>query len=266
MYIHVASMCGNLISPGLSSLIMERVGPWPCIWIGNALLTTSAVLFLFLPETLHHKRSREEVEETEPSDIKSRMRHTLSQFKESLSLLKSLSLLLLICSVFSMMPTSYATLYFMAQFMSLRYGIKLSQTGYVQSAYGVCQLIQAFVILPWISKVLLRNMAPSKPDPDDEHDRKHDREHYRDLALARWSGGFLIIGSLALAIAPSLPGFIFGLILMALGSAYSSLARSFMSLFVDPEHTSRLFTLVGSKLASSIIHICFCQSSKLIPA
>ena len=266
MYIHVASMCGNLISPGLSSLIMERVGPWPCIWIGNALLTTSAVLFLFLPETLHHKRNREEVEETEPSDIKSRMRHTLSQFKESLSLLKSLSLLLLICSVFSMMPTSYATLYFMAQFMSLRYGIKLSQTGYVQSAYGVCQLIQAFVILPWISKVLLRNMSPSKPDPDDEHDREHDREHYRDLALAQWSGGFLIIVSLALAIAPTLPGFIFGLILMALGSAYSSLARSFMSLFVDPEHTSRLFTLVGSKLASSIIHICFCQSSKLIPA
>ncbi len=240
MYIHVSSMCGNLISPALSSLMMGRTGPWPCLYVGAALLTTGAILFLFMPETLHHKSVQEQAEGTEsPSDTKSWISHTFDRFKESLSIINSISLLLLILSTFISMPVAYSMLQFMAQFLSKRYDIKLSQTGYVQSVNGVCQLIQAFVILPWLSKLILSSATPAKIRASDEH--------HRDLGLARLSGGILILGSLTLGLAPTLPVFIFGLVLLTLGSAYNSLGRSLMSLYVDPEHTSRLFTLVGSK-------------------
>lgn len=260
MRIHVASMCGNLISPALCSLMMQRTGPWPCIWVGNSLLILAAVLFLFLPETLHHKQDQEAVEvETEPLDIKARIRHSFARFKESLSLLHSVPLLLLMLATLVAMPIPYATLYFMVQYLSKRYGIKLSQTGYVQSVYGALQLIHAFVILPWVSKVLLNSALPGKasPAPGNESHREHHLEHRRDLTLLRSSGVFLVVGFLILGLASTLPGFVFGLVLLALGSAYNSITRSIMSLYVDPEHTSRLFTLVGSKLPPLCRSPCF---------
>lgn len=239
MYIHVASMCGNLLSPSLSSFMLGRVGPWPCIWVGNALLATAGILFLFMPETHHHKQQQEdEIEETQSTDLRSWIAHTVSRLKHSLSMLKSVSLLLLIVSLFSSIAVPYSMLSFMAQFISARYGIKLSQTGYVQTIYGVCQIVHCFVLLPWLTKVLISRSMPVKLRAKDEP--------HRDLSLARWSGGVCIVGGLALGIAPTLPGFIFGLVLMALGSAYSSLCRSLMTLYVDNEHTSRFFSLVGS--------------------
>ncbi|RYP78324.1 hypothetical protein DL769_003202 [Monosporascus sp. CRB-8-3] len=238
MRIHVASIGGSLSSPTLGSLMMGRTGPWPCLWVGISLVATGAISFLFLPETLHHKQQAEEAQEVETAGIRSRITHTLDQFKESLSIVKSPSLVLLILVIFGATPVNYSVLQFMAQFISKRYGIKLWQTGYVQTLYGVSHVFQAFIILPWLSRALLRSTTPAKLRASDER--------HRDLSLARWSFGILVVGSLLLSLAATLPGFVFGLIVMALGSAYSSLVRSLMSLYVDPEHTSRLFSLVGS--------------------
>ncbi|RYP52755.1 hypothetical protein DL768_002184 [Monosporascus sp. mg162] len=192
-----------------------------------------AVAFMWV----HVASQGEEAQEVETAGIKSRIAHTLEQFKESLSIVRSPSLVILILVIFVAMPVNYSVLQFMAQFTSKRYGIKLSQTGYVQTVYGVSHVFQAFIILPWLSRALLRSTTPAKLRASDEH--------HRDLSLARWSFGILVVGSLLLGLAATLPGFVFGLIVMALGSAYSSLVRSLMSLYVDPEHTSRLFSLVG---------------------
>ncbi|RYP41102.1 hypothetical protein DL767_001263 [Monosporascus sp. MG133] len=237
MWVHVASVGGSLSSPTLGSLMMGRTGPWPCLWVGISLVTTGAISFLFLPETMHHKQQREEAQEAETGGGKPRIARTLDQFKESLSIVRSPSLVLLILVVFVAVPVNYSVLQFMAQFTSKRYGIKLSQTGYVQTLYGVSHVFQAFIILPWLSRALLRNTTPARLRASDEH--------HRDLSLARWSFGILVVGALLLGLAATLPGFVFGLIVMGLGSAYSSLVRSLMSLYVDPEHTSRLFSLVG---------------------
>ncbi|RYP10649.1 hypothetical protein DL764_000533 [Monosporascus ibericus] len=238
MWVHVASVGGTLSSPTLGSLMMGRTGPWPCLWVGISLVTTGAISFLFLPETLHQKQQGEEAEEVETVGIKSPIAHTLDEFKEALSIIRSRSLVLLILVVFVAMPVNNSVSQFMAQFTSKRYGIKLSQTGYVQTLYGVSHVFQAFIILPWLSRAILRSTTPAKLRASDEH--------HRDLLLARWSFEMLVVGTLLLGLANTLPGFVFGLIVMALGSAYSSLVQSLMTLYVDPEHTSRLFSLVGS--------------------
>ena len=239
MRIHVFSMCGNLLSPSLSALMMGRAGPWACIWLGIALLILTAILFVFVPETLRYLHDREtEADEAETPNMKSRIIHAFSRFKESISIIKSPSLLFLILSLFAARAIDYSMFQFMAQFVSKRYGIKLSQTGYIQTVYGACHLVMAFVVLPWLSKVLVRSTTPARLRSKDEH--------HRDLTLARSFYGVQVVSSFILGLARALPGFVFGLVVMALGSASTSLTRSLMSLYVDPEHTSRLFTLVAS--------------------
>ncbi|KAI1413263.1 MFS general substrate transporter [Hypoxylon sp. FL1857] len=241
MRLHVASLAGNLLSPAISSIMMERMGPWPSIWTAIVLLVVAGIGFLFVPETLKHQRNHEDaqepVEEPEATGLKSRVSHVVARFKESLSILKSPSLIILLLTCLGSGPVLAATLQFMAQFISKRYDIRLAQTGYVQSTYGVAQVIQAFLILPWLTRHIMKSTTPARFRVPDEH--------HRDLSLARWSFGFLAVGVLVLGLAPTLAAFVFGLLLMALGSSFGSLNKSLMSLYVDPEHRSRLFSLVG---------------------
>ncbi|KAI8961983.1 MFS general substrate transporter [Daldinia sp. FL1419] len=267
MRVHVASLCGNLGAPALSSAIMAKVGSWPPIWIAFAVTASSGIAFLFVPETLKHQPDQqidhraENVEDEGASGLKSRVSHVVFQFKESLSMLKSSSLILLLLTCLGSPPVVYSTLQFMAQFLSKRYGIELYKTGYVQSTYGAAQVVQALVILPWITRYVMKSTTPkSIRAPDEQH---------RDLSLARWSYTLLAVGIFVLGLAPTLSGFIFGLILMALGSGFNSLTRSLMSLYVDPEHRSRLFSLVamadvvGSVYAQPFLAALFALGMKL---
>ncbi|OTA92366.1 hypothetical protein M434DRAFT_325362 [Hypoxylon sp. CO27-5] len=243
MRLHVASLVGNLVSPAISSVMMERMGPWPSIWVAVSAILISGISFLFVPETLKHHppqsntQEAERESESEATGPKSRVSHVIIRFKESLSILKSPSLILLLLSCLGSAPILSSTLQFMAQFISKRYGIRLAQTGYVQATYGIAQIIQAFIILPWLTRKIMKSTTPARFRAPDEH--------HRDLSLARWSFGFLIVGVLVLGLSPILSGFVFGLLLMALGSSFGSLNKSLMSLYVDPEHRSRLFSLVG---------------------
>ncbi|KAI1209185.1 MFS general substrate transporter [Annulohypoxylon truncatum] len=240
MRLHVAGLAGNLISPAVSSFMMERMGPWPPIWSAIVVITVAAIAFLFVPETLKHQKDPEEdaqETETEVPGLKSRAAHVIAQFKESLSILKSTSLILLLLTCLGSAPVLYSTLGFMAQFVSKRYGIEMSLTGYIQSTYGIAQVIQALLFLPWITRYIMRDTTPAILRAPDEH--------CRDLFLARWSFGILTIGILILGLSPNLASFIIGLLLMALAASFNSLTRSLMTLYVDPEHRSRLFSLVG---------------------
>ncbi|XDG08372.1 hypothetical protein ABKA04_007987 [Annulohypoxylon sp. FPYF3050] len=240
MRIHVASLSGNLISPAISSFMMERLGPWPPLWCAIAVLLIASVAFLFIPETLKHQKHQEEETletEAEVSGFKSRVAHIIARFKESLSILRSTSLILLLLTCLGSSPVLYSTLGFMAQFVSKRYGIEMSQTGYIQSSYGIAQIIQALLFLPWITRYLMQDTTHAIIRAPDEH--------HRDLSLAKWSFGILTVGILILGLSPNLVIFIIGLLLMAVAASFNSLTRSLMSLYVDPEHRSRLFSLVG---------------------
>ncbi|KAI1465416.1 MFS general substrate transporter [Daldinia caldariorum] len=272
MRIHVASLCGELGAPALAGAIMARAGPWPPIWIAATATALGAVAFLFVPETLKHHPDQEnaletesvgegEEEEEEATGLKSRVSHVIARFKESLSMLKSTSLILLLLTGLVSPPVLLGTSQFMAQFLSKRYGIELYKTGYVQSTYGAVQVVQALVILPWLTRYVMKSTTPKKIRAPDEH--------HRDLSLARWSYALLAIGIFVLGLAPTLAGFVFGLVLMALGSGFNSMTRSLMSLYVNPEHRSRLFSLVamvevvGSVYAQPLLAALFALGMRL---
>lgn len=231
----MASVCGNLLAPTMSSFLMAQYGPWPPTWIGLGCLASSALVVVFIPETLQTRTQSAESQIDEAvTDLKSRLSQLLARFKDSLSIIKSPSLIILfVISLFGM-PVALSTSTFMPVFMSKRYDIQLFVGGYVQSAFGAAQLVQSLVILPWLSRALMKS---TKLRPADEI--------HRDLSIARWSAVISLLAALVLGLAPTLAAFIFGLFVMSLGTGLFSLIRSLMSTYVDPIHRSRLFGLVS---------------------
>ncbi|KAI0474035.1 MFS general substrate transporter [Xylariaceae sp. FL0804] len=246
---HVGTLAGQLLSPALAGLMMERTGPWPCLWLAVGLLLFGAISFLFVPETMQHKKQLEpsfpeppappsrQPSQQQQSGFVAKMARSVRRFLGSMSMLRSPSLVILLTMALALVPTVYSTLQFMAQFASKRYGIEIAQTGYIQFVYGVVQIFQLLVLLPFLSRLLVRPSTPRALRARDAH--------HRDLGIARASFAALFVGALVLALSPGLGSFVFGLVLMALGSAASSLCKATMSLYVTPSQRSRLYSLVG---------------------
>lgn len=239
----MAALCGELFSPSLASFLMERTGPWPSLWLGASLLAACAVAVLFLPETSKSVTERpspeEEQREEDEAPSNSRPSQLLKRFKDSALILQSPSLILLLIACLATSPFTASTSTFMVQFISRRYQLKLEQGGYIQSFYGGIQAIQCVVILPLLSKLAMRGngSSPSFLRPADPH--------HRDLIFLRWSSFLIVIASLNLGLAPNLPTFISGLVILAFGTGYGSLIRTLLTLYVDPEHVSRMFGIVS---------------------
>jgi len=266
---HMASLCGNLLSPSLSAIVMEQTGNlWIAPIIGLSLFSLGGIIFVFLPETMVRKNPDQSESDsldddpalTATTSSAGSLRRIIAQFlrqlEEYINIVKSPSLILLLLTLLFSMPALFSTLNFLNQFVSRRYHIKIAQTGYVQTVYGIASLITSLLLLPWLSKYLLLHPSPSSPSSSSSPsstttNSKNWRfsfftdEHARDLHLARYSFAILFLGALILFASPALSGFVFGLVLMAFGSGSSSLVKSLMSVYVDPEHRSRFFSLAG---------------------
>ncbi|KAI1840122.1 hypothetical protein JX266_013665 [Neoarthrinium moseri] len=244
MRIHVSSMIGNLCSPALSSVLMPVVGPWPLLWASQAMTAVSAIAILFVPETLTHHRKASGPDENDAGvgaldagSLVTRVRRSLVELRDSLSMLTSRSVVLLMLVTLTMMPILFSTLQFLPMFASKRYHMPLAQTGYIQGAYGAAQLVVVMVVVPWISAMVMRPGVPRAVRMPDEKTR--------DLVLLRWSFVALCLGTLAMSVSPVLPGFVCGLVLMSFGSGASSFVKSTLAALVDQEHRTRMFSLQG---------------------
>lgn len=246
---YVVSACGNLLSPTVSSFIMARVGPWPPAFIGLGLIISSILAIAFVPETLPAKQATLGEVEDEYGDVSkssSQLSHLLDRFRQALSILSSPSLVILLIACLGAVPVAHSTYSFMAVFLSKRYSIPLFRAGYIQSAFGLAQVVQTILILPWLSQcLLLRGRAGNTEASTTTRLLAPASEHHRDLSIARASAAILALAALILGLAPTLSGFVFGLAVLAMGSGCASLLRSLMSIYVDPAHRSRLFGLVG---------------------
>lgn len=233
MRIHVVAMLGNLASPGLASILMNLVGPWPLLFVAVALLLSAGIPFIFIPETLRANA---------PDQTKTlTFSGTLANARRSLSLLKSPWLALLFLTSLLSQPIAPATSVFLPQFVSKRYDIQVKDTGYVQTVSGAVQIFMVLLGLPILSRYILASRKNAK-----YWKIMHaENEQKRDLVLARFSFILVILGTLGLAFSLSLGAFISGLVVLSLGSGYSSYTRGLMSLYVDEERTSTLFSLVG---------------------
>lgn len=236
MRLHLASMIGNLASPSIASVLMPRIGPWPLLFMAIGCSLISAVAFLFVPETLPQHLSADSDTE-QPATLKARVAHKFAEMKDSVSMLNNSSFILLTLTTLTFMAVTFSTLSFMSQFTSKRYQIQLSETGYIQSTYGLAHLVVVLLVIPYLSHLAIQPTSPRFIRMRNGNER--------DLVFARWSSVALAIGALIMALAPALPGFVGGLIIMSLGSGSGSFIRSSMSLFVGPEHRTSMFSLVG---------------------
>lgn len=235
MRCHVASMLGNLVAPALASVLMPTTGPWPLLLAGTSVVFASVFSVGFLPETLHHSSTTDE--ETHHVGLKARLVQSLDSLKDSISILKNRSVILLLGIALLAVPAVSCTFQFLTLYTSKRYHIRLADTGYIQTIYGIAHIAIVLAVLPYISHVVRKPSTPAFFRIDD--DRR------RDLVLARISYASLALGTFVLAVSPALSGFILGLVIMSIGSGSGSLVKSLISLYVDPEHRSRLFTLYG---------------------
>ena len=232
MRVHVASMLGSAIAPTLASALMPRWGPWPLLCLGLAVMPLSGTAFLCFPETLHAPTDEGGARAV---GTWARLRRCLTELRSSLTMFKTTSLLLLVGTHFTSVPIVICTSKILSLYVSKRYSIKVEETGYVQTAYGIAHVVAVLVVMPWVSDYVRRPTAPRL--------LRVGSDRRRDLMLARWSFAVAGLGAVALAFAPSVGGFVAGLVVLALGSGASSLVRSCMSLYVGPAQVARLYTV-----------------------
>lgn len=248
---YIISACGNLLSPTVSSFIMARVGPWPPAFIGQGLIALSVLAVAFVPETLPAKQATLEADEDEEledmSKQSSRLSELLDRLRQALSILSSPSLVILLITCLGLVPVTQSTYSFMAVFLSKRYSIPLFRAGYIQSAFGLAQVVQTILILPWLSQRLLLRGRARNTEAATTTTRllAPNSEHQRDLSIARVSAAIIALAALILGLAPTLSSFVLGLAVLAMGSGFASLLRSLLSIYVDPAHRSGLFGLAG---------------------
>ncbi|KAL7619931.1 hypothetical protein AAE478_010478 [Parahypoxylon ruwenzoriense] len=244
MRVHVTSLVGNLISPALSSAMMSSTGPWPVMLFALILWTISTALIGLIPETYHREPLAENAE-LRSATFKARVLRTLDQLKDTLSIIRIRSVALVLCICFLSLPVLICTFQFMVQFVSKSYQVPLAETGYIQSIYGIAHIVVILLIIPYISSLVVRPTIPSW--------LRILNESRRDLVLVRWSYAAYVAGTLILGISPSLSVFVLGLVVMSLGSGSASFIKSIAVLHVNPQHRSRLFTLMALlEVASNI--------------
>ncbi|KAK1996482.1 major facilitator superfamily transporter [Colletotrichum falcatum] len=240
MNVHVSSMTANLCAPAIAGWMMERTGPWPVMWVSLAGGLTLVFTIHLIPETKPAARIESDPitdEHEADSPVVGAVQHTLHRLRESLGLFKSPSLVLLLVATLGSYPVTVSTLLFMNIFVSKRYHVSLSQTGYLSSLYGVGVFIAIVAILPGISKLLA---SPKAPKPLQFTDNNK-----RDLFLARASSVALLVGALGLAASPSIGAFVAGLAILALGTGWGSYVRSICAVYVDAAHRTRLYSIIS---------------------
>jgi len=254
MRLHIVAMVGNLITPGLSAMMMGRMGSWPVMYVSVASSAISVLGTRFLPET-KPKTVEEDGEASlaggrgsASTGAAATWRHFAAMAKESVAMIKSRSLVLVLAASLVSIALVYSTMQFLAQFSSKRYGLPLSETGYLLSVGGFGNLITIVFVMPAVA-VWLR--ADSTPKPFRQAD-----DRSRDLMLAKLSGASAIVGGLCMAAAPTIPTFIGGMVILSLASGFSSILRSLVVVYVDVTQRTRAFTIfmISETIGSGYAH------------
>lgn len=224
-------MLGALVA----SKLMTVFSPWTPLLIAYVLIPLGGSVMIFIPETLQSKPN--ELKDTAPeettlmSSIKFRLREAFAHGAKYLTMLKSVSLVLVILTYLIHFPGVLGRSQFFVQYFSKRFDWNLAQTGYLLALRGTVSILMLLVTLPVISKLLLSpsfRMTVAR----------------KDLALAQFSVLAIAIGSLLMG-GSNVPTVVSGVVIVTLGDGLSPLCRSLATSFVDSQHTSSLYVLIG---------------------
>lgn len=224
-----------------------RISPWIPLLSGLALVIVGCVCIAFVPETLrpikHGPATTDslegnvEVTNTTPVHSMKQLAHRMyHQLTDSMSIIRSYTVLALVAT-FVIEGFTNRAFGFTVQYLSKRFHWSLSQAGTLMTVASLISILLHLVILPGCSRLLVSA-------------RFGYSLQVKDLALARTSAFFLVLGSIMLAL-PSTGAVVAGLVIFTLGSGFQSLCRALATMFVDAEHTARLFTLISVVQACS---------------
>ncbi|KAI1421218.1 major facilitator superfamily domain-containing protein [Xylaria sp. FL1777] len=245
MRIHGASMVGNLVAPALASMLMAATGPWPSIFVAFLLSVLSAFSVFLVPESLKHDPQSDNDDTPGGSTFRAGLAESLRELKNSVGIFASLSMIIILLITMLQLSLILSTLQFLSQFTSKRYHIPIADTGYIQSTYGVAFIIISFILMPWVTSAIVKPSAPAFLRFDDDK--------RRDLFLARASYLVSMTGTFILGLSGSLPGFKFGLVILAFGVSSEGYLKRIATLHVTAERRTRLFTVLGlSAIASDL--------------
>ncbi|PBP21250.1 hypothetical protein BUE80_DR007861 [Diplocarpon rosae] len=235
--IAVANFAANLGGPVVASRLVETASPWVPLCATLVLLLVGTGLISVIPETLPPKPEAAEEdlpqEQSMISSIASHLQHTLARLFESCTMLKSTSLTIILVTFLQYMPSVLGKTQFFLQYFSKRFDWPLARTGYLLSIRGVVSAFTLLGALPGLSQVLLSPKFPFRFSATK-----------KDLRLAQYSAAIATLGAILLG-GPTLSVVFIGLIVAALGDGLAPLSRALIPAFVDPQHTSRIYTLVG---------------------
>ncbi|EKD13342.1 uncharacterized protein L3040_002797 [Drepanopeziza brunnea f. sp. 'multigermtubi'] len=232
----LAALLGSLIGPPVSSRLMETSSPWVPLLMALALLPVGTSLIFFIPETLKAKADADEdVPEGQSSlsGLKTHLKNTVAQLLESFTMLRSRSLAIIIVTFVASYPLVIGKTQFFLQYFSKRFGWSLAQTGYLLSIRGLVSVFVLLVALPGLSKLLLSPRLPFRFPAAK-----------KDLVLVQSSAALAMAGMLLLG-TPATPTVFMGIGVATLGDGLAPLCRALLPAFIDPQHTSRIYTLVG---------------------
>ncbi|KAI0537467.1 major facilitator superfamily domain-containing protein [Xylaria digitata] len=245
MRLHGASSVGNLISPALASILMASAGPWPPIFTSFLLGVLPAPFVFLVPESLKHVPQDDDDDMPDSSGFKATLMQSLGELRKSAVVFGSPSMILILLITMLQLSLVLSTYQFLSQFTSKRYHIPIAETGYIQSTYGIAFITVSFIIMPWVTMAILKPGAPAFLRFNDDKQR--------DLFIARASYIASMVGTFILGLSGSLPGFLFGLVILAFGVSSEGFLKSIATLYVSPEQRSRLFTILGiSAIASDL--------------
>jgi MFS transporter, PCFT/HCP family, solute carrier family 46 (folate transporter), member 1 len=231
---------------------MERISPWFPVLLVFAITPSAFVVLLFIPETLPVKQPPAE-QEPDASDIsKTPLKDALAEIRVSLSLLGNRNISLAMVNFFIQPALFAAYSGTMGQHVSKYFGWTLAQTNYLLGPpLGLLRLV-VIILVPWISSVLI---SPTG--------RFQLSAFSKDLLLTKVSLLLMIGAALLEGFSREVVLFVVGLALGTLGSANGSLLSAIATSYVQPDETSRLYSLIsvmdtgGALIGGPILAQCF---------
>lgn len=231
---------------------MEKINPWFPVLLVFALTPTVFIILLFIPETLPIKPTPAEQEPGSSDISKKPFREALAEIRVSLSLLQNRNISLAMVNFFIQPALFAAYSSTMGQHVSKYFGWTLAQTSYLLGPPLSLLHLVVIILVPWISSVL---MLPTG--------RFRLSVFSKDLFLTRASLFLMICAALLEGFSREAVLFVIGLALGTLGSANGPLLRAIVTSHVQPDETSRLYSLIsvmdtsGALIGGPILALCF---------
>ncbi|RAH71279.1 MFS transporter [Aspergillus aculeatinus CBS 121060] len=252
----VASFLASLISSGLMAL-----NPWIPLLIGCGTVMIGLGCALSLPETMNMPVRSKEPAAPSPDEPVSTCDTSSKPVLTPIPLPKRLARLihpylfifhqqsLLLLFSFATVELVQRSFPFLTQHISRRFAWTLAQANLIVSFHAGITILVFLFLLPYLSQKVLHYLSLPQ----------------RDLQVARFSLAALLLGSLGIALSPSVIFLIPSVSVYAAGAGFALTMRSLATALVKREETARLYSAieilqyVGNILGS----LCFTNVFKL---